>query len=370
MIRNPMKKVAGIVSLIFLSSAFASEVIAERRFVYLSSGDEITVFEADPSLGKLSPVQTVEGRGLIAVDDHQTYAYAIGPKALRTFEIQPDGKLALLGEAEIEKGGGYLDVGPSGRFVATNDYGAGTATVWPIGEDGIASGEPCAHIQLEKKAHSSVFSPDGNFVLVPATGPNKVFQLKFDSQSGSVEPNTPPFASGPTGEGTAQQPRHLVFHPNGKIVYTTLERDKPGVGVWEWDDKTGTLKVVQNLVTLPDGFEGMITTADLHLTPNAKYLYVSNRDLTDRKATSGESSIVGFEVDSDTGMLSMIGHFPCEHIPRSFAIDRAGEFVYVAGQMADKLGVYWIDQASGELERVEQHATGKGPNWVVCVSKD
>ena len=140
--------------------------------------------------------------------------------------------------------------------------------------------------------------------------------------------------------------------------------------MWKWDAEKGSLELFQTISTLPEGFDGGVTTADLHLTPDAKFLYVSNRDLRDRKATSGDSSIVGFRVDPESGELSMIGHTPCEHIPRSFAIDRAGEFVYVAGQMAKKFGVYRIDRETGELERVQQLETGAGPNWVICVTKN
>ncbi|NRB72869.1 MAG: beta-propeller fold lactonase family protein, partial [Verrucomicrobiales bacterium] len=196
---------------------------------------------------------------------------------------------------------------------------------------------------------------------------NKVFQLKFDVKTGKVELNDPPSAPAPTGEGEAQQPRHLVFHPDGKIVYTTLERELPGVGVWEWDAESGNLTVIQNIVTYPEGFDGMITTADLHLTPNAKFLYISNRDITDRKAVVGNSSIVGFKV-LESGELEIIGHTPCEQVPRSFAVDRAGKFLYVAGQTAAKIGVYQINQDTGELTKVQQLDTGAGPNWVQCIT--
>ena len=142
----------------------------------------------------------------------------------------------------------------------------------------------------------------------------------------------------------------------------------PGVGVWEGDAALGSLTLLQNILTFPGNWDGVITTADLHLTPDAKFLYVPNRDLTDRKAASGDSSIVRFSVDEKTGQLNMLGHTPCEHVPRSFAVDRAGEFVYVAGQSAGLLGVYSINGDTGDLTRVQQIETGKSPNWVMCVT--
>ena len=355
-------------SLLSLFLAFVFSVVsAEQAFVLSSSGDGITVYKANAETGELSEIQTVPDRGLMAITKDQRRVFAIGAKEIATYDVQDDGKLKLVGKAEITEGGGYADLDATEQYIATNNYGKGTATVWKIGDDGIAVSEPTAHVTLEQKAHSSVFVPNNDYLLVPATGPNKVFQLKFDETTGKLESNDPPSAPAPTGEGEAQQPRHLVFHPNGKIVYTTLERELPGVGAWKWDAESGNLTVIQNIVTYPEGFDGTISTADLHLTPNAKFLYLSNRDITDRKAVVGNSSIVGFKV-LKSGKLEMIGHTPCEQVPRSFAVDRAGKYLYVAGQTAAKIGVYRINQDTGELTRVQQLDTGAGPNWIQCIT--
>lgn len=342
---------------------------AEKRFVYLSAGGEVTVFEADLETGKLTGIQKNTGAGLTAVDSGQKRLYRVGAQEIESYTIKKDGRLRSLGKNATTAKGGFLAIDAADRFIAGNDYGGGSVAIWKIGDDGVAGGELISQSALEKAAHSSVFSPNNKFLLVPATTPNKVFQLRFDDKNGTLTPNDPSFVSGPDPDGqNATQPRHLRFHPNGKIVYTTLEREMPGVGVWEWDAALGSLKLLQNISTFPEDWEGVITTADLHLTPDAKFLYVSNRDLTDRKATSGDSSIVRFSVDEKTGSLTFLGHTPCEHVPRSFAVDRAGEFVYVAGQSAGLLGVYSINQGTGDLTRVQQLETGKSPNWVMCVT--
>ena len=212
-----------------------------------------------------------------------------------------------------------------------------------------------------------MFSPDNHWLLVPATGPNKVFINHFTAQIGSSEPNDPPFASGPKGNQEAKQPRHLIFHPNLSIAYTTNEREQPGVGVWQWDTEKGILNSIQNIVTQPEGFRGQITTADLHLTPDARFLYVSNRDVSQRGSTTGEDSIVGFSVDPQTGYLKLIGHYPCERIPRSFTIDKLGKFLYVAGQGDARIGAYRIEE-SGALKKINQYEVEKGPIWIETLS--
>jgi 6-phosphogluconolactonase len=342
---------------------------AESRFVYLSAGGNVTVYQVDLETGKLSEIQSNEGAGLTAITKNQDRLYRVGGKEIESYRIQKNGKLKPMGKEATEAKGGFLGLDATERFLAGSDYGGGSVAVWQIGEDGVAKGNPVSEMALEKAAHSSHFSPGNGFLLVPATTPNKVFQIRFDEKTGALEPNNPAFVSGPTGEGTAQQPRHIRFHPNGKIAYTTLERESPGVGVWSWDEENGHLTLLQNLITIPEGFEGSITTADLHLTPDAKFLYVSNRDLTDRKALTGKSSIVGFRVDPESGLLTLIGHTHCPQVPRSFAIDRAGEYLYAAGQTASKLEVFRINQDSGELTSIQILDTGKGPNWVLCVTK-
>ena len=346
----------------------AFPVQAEERFVYSSAGGGVTVYEVDLATGKLTEIQTNEGAGLTAISSDQKFLYRVGGDEIETYRIQKNGKLKSIGKNPTTEKAGYLSIDATGRFMAGNDYGGGSATVWEIGKDRIGIGEPVVAVELEKAAHSSLFSPGNGYLLVPATTPNKVFQLKFDAKTGALAANDPPSVSGPVGEGTAQQPRHIIFHPNGKIAYTTLERESPGVGVWRWDEVAGQLTLLQNIITIPDGFDGSITTADLHLTPDAKFLYVSNRDLTDRKAVTGDSSLVGFTVNPETFELELIGHTPCPQVPRSFAIDRAGEFVYVAGQTAAKLATYRLDKETGELSPVEEIDTGKGPNWVKCVT--
>ena len=120
----------------------------------------------------------------------------------------------------------------------------------------------------------------------------------------------------------------------------------------------GTLMPVQNVVTRPKGFEGNMSTSTLHLTADERFLYVSNRQ------KDGNSAIVGFKVDPKDGSLDLIGHTPCETVPRAFCLDQKGKYVYVAGQLDDKLGVYAIDQGTGELRKIEQHEVGKRPMWI------
>ncbi|MEM7697855.1 MAG: beta-propeller fold lactonase family protein [Verrucomicrobiota bacterium] len=340
----------------------------ELRRVYVSTGDGLIAYAVGDG-GGLTEIDREAGRGLTAIAADSKRLYRVGAKAAETFEIDAEGKLELLHTDPGTAPASYLMLDRTERYLAGSNYGGGSVAIWKIDQDRNVQGQFAAQVPLEKAAHSSVFSKNNRWLLVPATTPNKVFQLAFDDASGSLTPHSPLAADGPPVEaGNATQPRHLVFHPDLPIAYTTLEREMPGVGVWSWDEESGELRVIQNVVTYPENFEGSITTADLHLTPDSRFLYVSNRDLTDRKAMTGDSSIVGFSVDSETGKLTLLGHTPCPQIPRSFAIDEAGDYLYSAGQVTGTLEVYEIDRETGALASQGEIETGKGPNWVKCVT--
>ncbi len=343
---------------------------SEQR-LYLAAGGQLSVYEVNKESGELSLLQELplDGAGPFTFAPNRKLMYAVaktsGSPAIASLNIGEGGKLELVYQAKVKSQPGYLMTDNNGEFLAGNHYGPGKATIWKI--DPIYRGVATQELALETKAHSAVFSPDNHWLLVPATGPNKVFVNHFTAQVGTSEPNDPPFVSGPTGEDEARQPRHLIFHPNLSIAYTTNEREEPGVGVWQWDTERGTLTPMQNIVTQPKGFDGSITTADLHMTPDARFLYVSNRDISQRGSPAGEDSIVGFGVDPQTGHLKLLGHYPCERVPRSFTIDKLGKFLYVAGQGDARLGAYRIEE-SGALKKIKQYEVGKGPIWIETLS--
>jgi 6-phosphogluconolactonase len=345
---------------------------SEQR-LYLAAAGQLAVFEVNKESGELSLLQKLrlDGAGPFTFAPNRKLMYAVAvtsgaqEQAIATLQIGKGGRLKLVHSAKIKLRPGYLMTDNNGEFLAGNHYGPGKATIWKI--DPIYRGITMQELTFEQKAHSAVFSPDNHWLIVPATGPNKVFINHFTAQVGAAEPNDPPFASGPTGEDDARQPRHLIFHPNLSIAYTANEREQPGVGVWQWDTEKGTLTSIQNIVTQPDGFHGRITTADLHVTPDARFLYVSNRDNSKRGSATGNDSLVGFSVDSQTGRLKMIGHYSCERVPRSFTIDKLGKFLYVAGLGDARLGAYRIEE-SGALKKIKQYEVGKGPIWIETLS--
>ena len=110
-------------------------------------------------------------------------------------------------------------------------------------------------------------------------------------------------------------------------------------------------------------------TADIHITPDGRFAYVSNRDTTKRKeGESTKDTLAGVSLDPQTGKMKIIGYFPTAHFPRSFCIDLTGRFVYSAGQRSSNLFAYRIDQQTGKLKHFATYETGGVPIWVMCGS--
>ena len=107
--------------------------------------------------------------------------------------------------------------------------------------------------------------------------------------------------------------------------------------------------------------DGEVTTfgvADIHITPNGKWLYVSVR---------ATSSITAFGVDLHSGNLTYIGSYDTEKMPRGINIDPRGNFVIAAGQESGHVSVHAINQETGELKLLNRYETGKDPNWIETV---
>ena len=152
-------------------------------------------------------------------------------------------------------------------------------------------------------------------------------------------------------------PRHFVFHPNGKVVYVLGELDA-SIYVFDYDASKGWLREKQSVSVLPPDFQGKPSAADLHITPDGKFLYASERT---------SSTLAGFRIDPTNGMLSPLGSVPTEKQPRGFNIDSSGRFLLAVGQLSDRMSSYNIDGENGKLTPLKEYPMGKNPNWIEIV---
>jgi len=347
--------------LIFLSLLIS---LNAKEFLYISSGASIDVREIDQETGKLKKVQKLELEGLSSFTFSPDYKFLYAQTSIRngkkrkaaiaTFSITDDGKITLIKNVEAPSSVTELKTDRTGRFLAGTR--SGNVYIWKL-EEGIFTSSLACTIKLEKKTHAVRFSLDNRFLYIPGTAPNKIFCLSFDSKTGNIKHVST--AKGPT-EG-ACQPRHLTFHQTLDIAYSTQERIKPGVAVWSRNKESGEMKLLQNIVTSKDT-SSTITTADVHISPDKKFVYISSRD-----KSSKNNELISFQIDQSSGILKLIGRVKSEHLPRSFCLNQSGKFIYATGQGESKLGVYSVKE--GLLIKVIQYDIGEKAIWVESLNK-
>lgn len=296
--------------------------------------------------------------GPLAVDPSQQLLY-VGLRSTReivSFRIETDGGLTPFGAAvALSADPCYLSTDHQGRYLLAAYYGAGKVTVHPLGTDGSVGSAAVCEVITAERAHCIQTDRTNRFVFVPHTaGPNLIFQFKFDAETGQLTPNQPPTLAPPPGEG----PRHYLFHPSRDIVYFSNEQGC-SVTAYHFDATAGTLSPFQTLSTLPDGFTGDNTCAQIHIHPSGRFLYVSNR---------GHDSIACFAIDERTGTLTSLGQRLTEPVPRAFNLDPAGHFLLAAGQGSGQLATYRIGGEQGTLHYLATYPIGERPMWVMVLS--
>ncbi len=333
-------------------------LLPAATFVYASLAPErkIQVYRLDPRDGKLTPVEAVavEGTpGALAVDPRKKYLFASlrSTSALASFRIDPaTGRLKLLGTAALPKGANAAFVGTdrSGRWLLSASYAAGTVVVHRL-RDGVIQTPPVQTVKTAQTAHCAVTDPGNRFVFVPHVTPNAVYQFRLGKDGKLMDAGKAP--GGADGAG----PRHLAFHPNGQLAFTSDESGS-SITAYRFDPASG-LKPVQTLSTLPPEGKKGNSTAEVKVHPNGKFVWVSNR---------GHDSLAGFRIGRD-GKLTVRERTPTEKTPRSFDIEPDGRFVLSAGEGSGKLAVYRVDLDTGKLTPIHTYDVGKSLPWVLAV---
>ncbi|MBM3458685.1 MAG: lactonase family protein [Armatimonadetes bacterium] len=329
-------------------------------YVSLAGENRIGLYRIHADQGTLTPAGSVEtggAPGALAVDPARKFLFASvrSTQSLASFRIAPKtGQLTPLGSVRVGVDAAYIGVDRSGKYLVSAYYGAGQVMVHAIRADGTLEGEPRSRIETARTAHCAGLTPDNRFLFVPHTTPEAIFAFRLDAQTGRLAPLNPDRVTTPAGTG----PRHLRFHPSLAVAYVANEQGS-SVTAYALGKERGTLTALHTLPTLPAGFQGANSCAELHVHPSGRYLWVSNR---------GHDSLAGFAVNRETGRLTAAGHTATPKTPRSFALDPSGRFAYAAGQGSTQLAAYRIQMETGALTPIHTYEVGPQPSWVEIVA--
>jgi len=298
------------------------------------SSGSVSAFAIDRATGQLTLLNTArsEGAGPTFVSVHPRAPYLLVANyfggSIAVLPIKEDGSLGAA--TDVHRGAGK--VGPK------------KATNAPPGSFGI-SGHELPH------AHMIQVDPAGRFVWSVDLGLDQLQVWKFDARAGLLTPNDPAFVSFPPGDG----PRHFAFHPNNQWCYSVQEEGSNVVS-FTYDGEKGRLTPRQTLSTLPPGYAGTNMASEILLSPDARYLYVSNR-LHD--------SIACFKIGG-AGELTYLGEeWTHGDFPRTFQFNAAGDLLYSCNQRADGIAQFRVNRETGALSFTGQMTPVGNPGIIV-----
>lgn len=309
-----------------------------------------------PQSGELTLLEEQSGiknPTFLDIDKDRLRLYAIGEDTLEdgqrvgtasAWSIDAEtGKLTLLNQEQtVNKSTCHIQLDRTKRCLIVSSYHGGMIGVSPLLENGRIApaaevhqheGSSVLPVQSQARAHSAIFDRQNRFVVVSDLGLDRLFVYAFDADSLKLTPQQELKLADGAG------PRHFVFHPTKPVGYVINELNAT-ITVLDYDEQLGKLTEKQTISTLPADYSGEKSCADIHLSPDGRFLYGSNR---------GHDSIAVYQVGED-GTLQMIeyvstggGH------PRNFALSPDGRFVLAANRDTNNIVVFARDAASGRL---------------------
>ena len=352
-------------------------------------GQGIHILEMNPSTGGLVPKEIVRSESnpsWLTFNRARTHLYSAneladpstGSGSCSAYAVERvTGSLTLLNSVSSEGAGpAHMSIHPAGKHALVANYGGGSVAVLPIQQDGRLgsasdvkrhqgtvgpaqpSSAPTGSFAISghdrPHAHMIEADPSGRFVLAADLGLDEIRIWRFDDAKGALMANDPPSVAVPPGDG----PRHFVFHPNGRWLYS-LQEEASTIITFEFDPSNGRVRGKQTLSTLPQGFAGTNFTSEIALSPDARFVYVANR-LHD--------SIAWLSIGPE-GALTWVGEeWTRGDYPRSFSIDPTGGFLFSCNQRSDAIASFRINQKSGALTFTGQYTPVGSPAQIIFLS--
>ncbi|MCA9894753.1 MAG: lactonase family protein [Anaerolineae bacterium] len=358
-------------------------------------GTGLHIFDLDTETGALTLRESVSEIAQAAYFNlHPTrkYLYSgsyVNGAAVHSFAIGDDGGLTWLNSQSVRDNAPcYVSVDKTGRYLLAASYasdaGQGSAAVFPIGEDGKLAPMSdyrqypgsSTHPQRQGESHPHMITqePIGSKVVIPDLGTDKIMLHTLNLDMGRFE-DTDHLDLAP-GAG----PRHAAF--KSSYLYVIDELDDT-VTAYAFAKETGKYTLLQTIPTLPDNaadtmplypvdeFGGVLAPgsepdhmapvnypADLHVHPNGRFLYGSNR---------GHNSIVIYAIGED-GHLTVVDHQgTLGNWPRAFQFDPSGQLLICANQWSNDVVTFWVDADSGKLTPTGHKVSVYQPNCIQCL---
>lgn len=356
----------------------------------LGNGEGIYLFDVNEVTGELTNGRLAAASrnpSWIAFHPSRTFLYAVNEVAdyegnsgsVSAFAVNPrSGELRALNTVNSAGAGpAYLSLDRTGKFAFVANYGSGSIAVLPLHADGSLGAAVDVHrdigstgslratdapagsfaISGHDAPHAHMIAPDpqNRFVLATDLGQDRIYSYRFDAATGKLTANSMrPFTAMPTGDG----PRHFVFHPNRRWLYS-IQEEASTIAFFQYDTATGLLSPRQTVSALPPGFAGTSFASEILIAPDGRFLYGANR-LHD--------TIAAFAIAAD-GMLTPAGEASTMgDYPSQFSIEPGGRFLYACNRRSDSITSFRLHPQAGIPVFTGKYTGVGSPAWIGILS--
>lgn len=313
----------------------------------------IYVFNFDTATGKaieLSHTDSIVNPEFLTITKDHQFVYAVNETKngmLSAFSFK-DNKLKLLQQKPVNADDPcYISLSPDEHNLMVANYTGGSITQFHRFADGLISnaqqfiqhnGKSVDPARQEKAhVHGAFFSPKGDYLLTPDLGMDQVFVYPYNNNNSlPLDVTKSSTINATPGAG----PRHIAFSKNGKYLYVAEELSG-SISVYNFNN--GKAILLQRVFTHPNNYKGAPGTADIHISPDGQYIYVSNR--------GDENNIAKFPIlsngkleEKQMKLFSTLGKRP-----RNFTISNDGNWLLAANQDTDNIAVFKIHKNTGDL---------------------
>ncbi|HMH21264.1 MAG TPA: lactonase family protein [Puia sp.] len=366
-------------SILFSLLLFSLSGISQSYYLFAGTytnadSKGIYVYRFNSVTGEIVPVSTAasDNPSYLAIAPGGSFIYAAnesggaGPGAVSAYSFnKATGQLTFLDKQSTGGNGTcYISVDSKRKWVMAANYGGGSLAALPVNADGSVapmtefiqhSGQGINPQRQEKPhVHSAIFSPDEHFLLVADLGLDKLSVYNFNPDASPLPLAPLPSADSNVNITPGSGPRHTSFFHGKPYVY--LISEMAGM-VDAFKYSGGKFTPFQRISSHPAGYNKVIGSADIHISPNNKFLYVSNR--------GDANNIAIFAIDQVSGKLTAKGfQSVLGNTPRNFIIDPTGRWLLVANQRSNNIVIFRIDPKTGLLKPLKKQVTIPSP---VCL---
>ncbi len=357
-----MRRIVLSFILCYLFVMFADLTAASSKdVVYISirGGNALLIYYLDNASGKLSVQDSIPcpgGPASMAFSSNHKFLY-VSERETNSFSAyrvdKKTGRLKFINRIQAVNNPVNLEVDKAGKFLLTVYYHSGQAAVYGINKDGSLKDSPIQVISGFVNPHAIHLNQANKLAYITDKGGDKIYCYSFDSSSGVLTEIKN--ADVITPKGT--EPRHFILDELHNRMYVINETAN-SVTVYSYMPETGVISKLQELSTLPSGGRNESKSADIHLSPDSRFLYASNR---------GHNSIAVYRINKNSRLLHLQGIYPTISKPRSFAFNSTGRYMIASDESGTQIAIHKVDQADGTLSPMKKVTVGEQPFWVLTL---